>query len=96
MRCCDHIYIVSTIADCQSCLLWGSFTNHLDDLRLLQGTHSAGEDYICIVTEFYEIILQAWNLLDLSQCVASNDHCIVTPFLGYVLLSQEIVQLFLY
>ena len=54
MCSCDHIYIISTVTDGQSCLLRITSTHHANNLCLLHGADTASEDHICTFTEVNE------------------------------------------
>ena len=93
MGCSDHVHIVRSISDSQSCLLWVTSTHHANDLSFLFGTDATSKDDIGAFTQVDELFDQIIILLDRRQGFSSNNNCVISRLLGQTLISQSLDNL---
>lgn len=93
MSCSDHVDIVCSISNSQSCLLWVTSTHHANDLSFLLGTDATSKDDISALTQVNELFDQIIILLDRRQGFSSNNNCVISCLLGKTLISESLDNL---
>jgi len=64
MSCCDHVDIVSSIADGQSCLFRVTIAHHANNFSFLLGADTASQNHVGTFAEVYKLLHQVIILLN--------------------------------
>mgnify|MGYP000094176089 CR=1 FL=1 len=86
VSCTDHIDVICSIAYRQGSLLQISILDKQDDLCLLLGADTAGQDDIGALTQIHKHVLKRLVALDQSKRLSSHNHSILAHLLATLLL----------
>ena len=85
MGSCYHIDIISSISDCKCCAIFQLILYHCNDLSLLLGAHSAGNDDLGIKCKLEKVFLHSLVLYDFDKRITSDNHSILADLTSELL-----------
>ena len=93
MRSCNHVHIISAIADSQGRLFWLPLPHHQYDLSLLLGADTTGQDDICALTQVHKLLHHQLVFLDRRESLTSDNNGVLTDLFGHTLVADSLLHL---